>query len=689
LASPTRPGRVSILSRVIAGGFVIAALSQARVQIMERGSIIDRASETDRFVISRTEPARRGFIYTSDGKPLAQDEDTRVLNVDFRKVPHSPAFFMEVSAATGIPASEFLQLADSGMKRRSWRQPISAAQAKELQDVKTSWRADGISLAPSGRRSYPLAEATAGFVGVLRDGKAQGGLELGDDKLLAGVNGKKVGLVDRTGAFLPMRLDSKTQPRVDGENLTLTVDSELQIVASNSIRQAVEENKADQGVAIVMDPKTGDVLAMANWPSYNPNMLGDAQGTNQVFGFNPNYMAVLEPGSMFKILTLAKALDKGVLNESDTVYCHGTLAVGKRTISCDSHHGNRAHGLLDATLAIAKSCNVSAATWALRIGYDDYVKYMESLGIMSKTHIGLPGERHGLFNYNDPAQELHLATLGFGQSVNATPIELASAFATLGNGGRRMQPRLIKKIGAKETPIVPMGQIIRTETSDRVMKIMQSVIESDSGTGKDLRIPGYILGGKTGTAQKMNRQTHSMKGGGYVSNFVGFVPGDKPRAVILVMVDNPKAGKYYGATVAGPVFQQLAKSVIRRYGIAPSAPFTRVTQVSPQPANKPVGRLVVAPPAKPAEQVRAEMQARQDAKESITKPIDDAYNPDKLVDPADEPKRKPISKEEDKPITDLSDDIVAAEANQDQTHRRHRHRKGARHHHDSSVRALQ
>jgi cell division protein FtsI/penicillin-binding protein 2 len=482
---------------------------------------------------------------------------------------------MDVSAATGIPASEFLQLAYSpNSKTRTWRNPISSAQADDLQKIKTKWRADGISLAPSGRRSYPLAEATSCFVGVVRDSKPQGGLESGRNQLLAGRNGKKVGLVDREGHFLPGRLDSTTVQKVDGEDLTLTVDSQLQTAASNAIRDAVESNKATQGVAIIINPHTGDLVAMANWPSFDPNTLGDAEGDDTKYGYDPNYMADLEPGSMFKILTLAKAFDKGVVTDNDGVYCHGELAVGKRFVRCDEHHGNRAHGLVSPAMAIAKSCNVSAATWALRIGYTDFVRYLERLGIMSKPHLGLPSERAGLFNYNDPAQALHLANLGFGQAVNATPVQLAGAISMLANNGVRMQPRIVKKIGDKDIAPVQLGQIIRPETAAKMLKIMQLVIESDAGTGKDLRIPGYILGGKTGTAQKTNTGTHSMQGGGYVSNFVGFVPGDKPQYVILVMVDDPKGGKYYGASVAGPVFKELAVDVINRFNIPPNGAFT-------------------------------------------------------------------------------------------------------------------
>ncbi len=391
---------------------------------------------------------------------------------------------------------------------------------------------------------------------------------------MAGRGGKKVGLVDREGHFLPGRLDSTTVQKVDGEDLTLTVDSQLQTAAANAIRDAVESNKATQGVAIIINPHNGDLVAMANWPSFDPNTLGDAEQDEVKYGYNPNYMATLEPGSMFKILTLAKAFDKGVVSENDGVYCHGELAVGKRTVKCDDHHGNRAHGLVSPAMAIAKSCNVSAATWALRIGYTDFVRYMERLGIMSKTHLGVPGERAGLFNYNDPAEALHLANMGFGQAINATPVQLAGAISMLANNGVRMQPRLVKKIGDKDIEPVQLGQIVRPETAQKMLKIMQLVIESDSGTGKDLRIPGYLLGGKTGTAQKSNQATHSMQGGGYVSNFVGFVPGDKPQYVILVMVDHPKSGNYYGAMVAGPVFKELAVDVINRFNIPPNGPFT-------------------------------------------------------------------------------------------------------------------
>jgi cell division protein FtsI/penicillin-binding protein 2 len=195
------------------------------------------------------------------------------------------------------------------------------------------------------------------------------------------------------------------------------------------------------------------------------------------------------------------------------------------------------------------------------------IDFLEQLGLLEKTNIGLPGEVSGLFRRNEYAKELQLATLGFGQSLTCTPLALTSAFSILGNRGIRMQPRLVKRVGDREFPIREAGRVISEEAADQVALAMESVIESDAGTGKTLRIPGYRLGGKTGTAEKVGTERK-----GYVSNFIGYVPAQEPKAVILVMVNNPKAGGYYGSTVAGPVFVEVAKSVIRRFNIPPSEP---------------------------------------------------------------------------------------------------------------------
>jgi cell division protein FtsI/penicillin-binding protein 2 len=391
-----------------------------------------------------------------------------------------------------------------------------------------------------------------------------------------------------------------------------------------------------------MDPKTGDILAMASWPSFDPNRpIEPATGRKRTPEFNSAYMSALEPGSTFKILSLAKALDEGVVQPNEDYYCRGTMTVGKTTIACDREHGS--HGLIDPKMAIARSCNLAAATWAMRVGQEDFYKFIRQTGLLEKPGLGLPRESIGLYNEKEYAKQLQLANNGFGQSLNATPLALCAAFASLANEGKRVHPRLVAKVGEMPTPINPGSQVVSAESAQTVLRMMRAVLESDRGTGKSLRIPGYAIGGKTGTAQKKNFDTGSMKGGGYVSNFIGFVPAEKPEAVVLVMVDNPKGGSYYGSTVAGPAFKSIAQSVIRRLRIPPTValsdpePAPRVVAekpnaAAPQPAAKKPKAPSVTIKAKPVSRVADKNRAAQGppapaAKKRTTPKDDKKVNP--------------------------------------------------------------
>lgn len=568
----TRRGRLYYFTWGVIGLFGLAAVSQAKLQVVERSATLQKARDTKRFTLSRTDHARRGAIYSADDQALAVDQDTYELSVNFRRVPQSDAFFVDLSSATGIPATDFSQLALNGEDRKVWRESLSAAQRKDVQDVKRRWKADGISVDPTGKRTYPLGASAANVVGAMMDRTPLVGLERSLQKVLDGHDGKTIGQTDPYGAFLPMRIEAGSIPRQDGQNVVLTIDSDLQQEAANQVKAAVDKNKADSGVAIIFEPETGNILAMANYPSFDPTGgdITSAPDTRKSTK-NPVVQDRLEPGSMFKVLTLAKGLNDGKIDPKATINCSGSLEVwAGRSIHCDSHHGNRAHGTVDAEKAIAKSCNVSAATWALRIGHDPMVKYLEDLNLLKPTGVGLPFEAGGSFNYNEYAKPLQLATVGFGQSITTTPMALASAFSMLSTHGIQMKPRLIAKIGNKVIPPVSLGRRVSPEAADKTLEIMEAVIQDKSGTGFSLRIPGYILAGKTGTAQRVNKQN----GGGYVSNFVGFVPAPNPKALILVMINHPTAGAYYGAAVAGPVWESLAKSVIRRYHIPPNDPST-------------------------------------------------------------------------------------------------------------------
>lgn len=535
--------------------FATTAYSQFHTQVIRRDDILKSAEKLGRFRVERVDKANRGTVKSSDGAVLAQSEETFVLSLTLAEVPHLAGFYAAMSDASGIPAATIGDAVRRGVPRLVHAEPIGPEQAARIRQVQATWRANGVSLERQTSRTYPLREAASTLIGSLPDGLPSGGLEKVFNETLSGKDGHRKGLVDRSGAFLPLRMEGDSKERVDGKQVVLTIDSELQRDATQALREAVEQNKAQGGAAVVMDPKTGDILAIANWPSFDP-------AERVITGANQAYSFVYEPGSTFKILTLAKALDAGVTGPDTPVTCPGEISFGRKArVRCDAHHGRRAHGTINPEKAIAKSCNIAAAKWSLAVGRDKMIDYLRALGLLKKTGVGVDQERAGLFNFEESAKIKQTANVGFGQSLNFTPLALANAFSMLANDGVRMQPRLIKSIDGKEQPIKEAGRIVKEETAHEVMKLMESVIESDIGTGAKLRIPGVRLAGKTGTAEKIGKDS------GYVSSFVGYVPAESPRAVVLVMVDKPQGGKIYGATVAGPVFRKLAGSLIDHFKI--------------------------------------------------------------------------------------------------------------------------
>ena len=551
---------VSVGAALLFGG---AIYSQARVQVLGSSDIRDRAKASKRFIVSTTEEPRRGQILSADGKVLARDHGVYALHMNYAKVPRTQGFYLDLGQAAGMSAGEIRELMERSQGDVVWPASLSAEERRKVLAVKTKWRADGLSADPTGERFYPMGMAASSLVGMVGKDGSRKGVELSLADALSGVAGKSTGLVDRTGAYLPMRMEDESTPRIDGSDVVLTIDSMLQEVAFQSIRRAVVSNKAKAGVAIVIEPKTGRVLAMANWPTYDPR---NGQGPDgKPADFNPSIQDYWEPGSTMKILTEAKAIEDRKVSAGWTWNCTGALKKGPYRIQCDLHHGSRSHGTVDLEKAIAVSCNVSAAQWACLIGYDPYRQFLDDLGFLAKPDLDLPNVKAGQVFPEEVAKTLQLMCWGFGQSMDVTPLSLAAGFTSLGNGGLWMQPQLIRSVGGVEREPVQGKKVFSPETSSQMMRYMESVFESERGTGKTLRIPGYRMAGKTGTAQRMGR------GGGNVSNFVGFLPAEDPKAMILVMVDRPSGGAIYGAQVAGPAYLELARAVIRRLDLRPSS----------------------------------------------------------------------------------------------------------------------
>ncbi|MBL8049511.1 MAG: penicillin-binding protein 2 [Chthonomonas sp.] len=551
------------------GLFGIAGLSQVNVQLVSSGKIQKLANDAGRYKQSKTLAAQRGTIMSADGRVLARTETAYEFGVNFADIPKSRALFADLGAAAGISPAE-LETAASERKSVYYSRLLTSTQGEAVERIKEAYRANGISTKRVSRREYPLGNDTSGILGLVRapldpktelpildehnkplPEKGSGGLEQGQEKLLRGVDGLREGMRDVDGNFLPLR-SKQSIDRKQGAEMVLTIDSQLQQVAAQFVEKAVVEHKATSGVALVMDISNGDLMACAQFPAFDPEVNKNARD------YNPAYMATYEPGSTFKILTLAEALQNGSAQVGETIPSSGSLTYKGITVS-DSH---AVSGQVSQERAIAESSNVLAATWAIRMGREKIRGFIDRSGLTSKVNIGVVSEAHGAYDASDDSIAQTMV-MGFGQGFKSTPIAFLSAFSAIGNHGMQVHPRLIKSVDGVEQPNRAPKQLFNAATSDYVLTLMEAVFHK-GGTGKHLIIPGYRLAGKTGTAEKKGT-----KNGGYVSNFVGFVPATNPRAVVLVMIDDPRAGSYYGGSVAGPVFREIARSLIQKYRIKP------------------------------------------------------------------------------------------------------------------------
>ncbi len=553
----TLPGAFYVTLACLLGSFGLVVYTQARLQVADRSEILMKAESAWMLERLLELPAERGTIYTSDNRVLARSRPAYEFGVFFDRVPSTPGFFMALAEAAGISEARISVPFHSG-KKNVWLDHLDTAQYKRVRLVMSEWGADGVSLKEETGRDYPLREAAVGIIGWTMGGKPQSGVERAYDKVLSGHDGTATGIYGLDGGF--RQTGDRKEARRHGADIRLTINYELQVVAADAIRKAVEQHKARSGAAIVLDPATGSILAMANWPTFDP-----VQGPAGSYELMTSYMEDLPPGSTFKILTLAKALEMDVVEDEFEIVCSGALNLGQgRYVRCDMHDGVRAHGTIDLEKAIARSCNVCAASWALAIGHEEMVLFLGDVGLLDKSGLGLTSEAAPQFNPDAWDKQRQLATLGFGQSLAVTPLGLAAALSTIANDGVYVPPRLVSHVAGKEVPMPERRRVFSREVARQVRKYMESVVHEEWGTADSLAIAGHRIAGKTGTAQKLGAE------GGVVSSFVGMFPAERPEAVVLVVVNDPQSGEIYGSRVAGPAFDDIARAVIGQLGISRS-----------------------------------------------------------------------------------------------------------------------
>lgn len=406
------------------------------------------------------------------------------------------------------------------------------------------------------RRYYPTGEMSShlvGFTGL--DDRGLEGVELAFQNALQGHPGSRSVIKDRRGNIIEDVVAMK--PPQDGKDIRLALDAKIQYLAYSHLKNAVAENKAKAGSVVVLDVKTGEVLALANWPTYNPNNRENLSGAQLR---NRAVTDTFEPGSTLKPFTAALALERGAFRFGTVIDCApGRMTIGSATIS-DAHP----HGALTVAQVIQKSSNVGTTKMALTFQPQEMWEMFDALGFGQQPRLGFPGEVGGRLRPWKKWRPIEQATMSYGHGISVTLVQLARAYAALARDGDLIPLSLVRT----DEPLVRGTSVFSAQTAREVRAMLEMAV-SPEGTAPKARVPGYRVAGKTGTAHKLEGNSYVNK---YVASFVGLAPVSDPRLVVAVMIDEPSAGRHYGGDVAGPVFSQIMGSSLRTLGIPPDAP---------------------------------------------------------------------------------------------------------------------
>lgn len=505
----------------------------------------------------------RGRILDRRGRALAINIEATSIYAVPSAISDQQAFAAAVAPALGLTPADVERRLSTG-RHFAWLQ--RKAKPEVIERVKALDLGNTVGFLREDRRAYPngtLAAHLLGFVGIDNQGLA--GVELSYDGVLRGTAGKAVATRDGVGRVL-VETQEVVQAPDDGADILLTIDQVIQHVAERELEKAIAKTGARQGSIVVMDSRSGEVLAMAASPAFDPNTGTEARPD---LWLNRPIGEVYEPGSTFKIFLSAAALDSGAVQPGEQFFCAGALEVPGGHVIRDAH--NRKHGWQTIGDVIKNSCNIGAAQIATRLGKARFYEYIRAFGFGQRFGIDLPGEAAGIVPL--PAAWLGpgLQTIAFGQGVSATSLQTVAAATAFANDGVTIKPHVVRAIRDSQGRMVrvvgrePIRQVIRPDAARTVLRMMIGTVES--GTGTQARIEGYTVAGKTGTAQK------PAPGGGYdpnrfVASFLGLVPAEDPALVILVVLDEPR-GLFYGGEVAAPVFREVAAQALWYLRIPP------------------------------------------------------------------------------------------------------------------------
>mgnify|MGYP002793882260 CR=1 FL=1 len=510
--------------------------------------------------------AARGKLLDANGTVLATNKSVCTISVIHNQMEEPEKVIAMLVRELGIPE----ETARKRVEKVSSIERVKTNVAKETGDAIRAYGLSGVKVDEDYKRYYPygtLASKVLGFTGA--DNQGILGLEVKYDEYLQGTNGKILTLTDARGIEIENAGESRLEP-VNGYDLCLSLDRNIQMYCEQAAKKVCTKKSADSVSVIVMNPQNGELMAMVNYPEFDLNdpftLVGDTgesvsaeekQNLLNKMWRNQCISDTYEPGSTFKIITAAAALEEGVVKLDDAFFCPGYKIVEDRRIRCARTTG---HGAETFETGIMNSCNPVFMELGERLGAENFVGYFKQFGLLSKTNIDLPGEAGTIMHKTENIGPVELATISFGQSFQITPIQLVTTVSSIINGGTRVTPHFGVSVQdadgntAKTFSYETHENICTAETSETMRYLLEKVVSE--GTGKNAKIEGFSIGGKTATSQTLPRSDHK-----YISSFLGFAPADNPQVLVLVVINNPQ-GIYYGGTIAAPVAKEIFENIL-------------------------------------------------------------------------------------------------------------------------------
>jgi len=502
----------------------------------------------------------RGNIFDRNFKKLAVNVNTKSLFAIPPQIQDPPQTAQILSSILKLNRIELLEKLNQKSAFVWVKRKLSDSEVERIRDLSIA----GLDFLDENKRYYPkneLASNLLGFVGI--DNQGLEGVELFFDQELKGLPNLVVLERDAAGGKIPLSIQGSNSSH-DGNSIVLTIDEVIQYITEEALEKAYQQYKAKTGIAIVVRPKTGEVLAMASRPTYNPNNFNDY---SQALWRNRAITDIFEPGSTFKVITISTVLEEKVARLDEKFNCRGAINYNGTIF-----HDIDPHGLQDFTGIVKNSCNIGVIQVGTRLDKKAFENSIRRFGFGTLTEIDLPGEISGLVRDSRDWSKISLASLSIGQEIAVTPIQLIMAVSAMANRGTLMKPLIVKEVLDERGNTIkvfkpkPIRQVVSTDTVLTMNRILEEVVLD--GTGVRAKLKGYRVAGKTGTAQKFDFSTGKYSKNKYTGLFVGYAPVEDPQIAILVLLDEPQ-GSYYGGTVAAPVFQEIASKVLPYLSIPP------------------------------------------------------------------------------------------------------------------------